>query len=483
MSSHFDQSQRRVSNNYSNIIVIIMVKAIISYRPRYTDEQINKLPHFSMAGGAGYFAPTVTVPKYHGPAKHGFELYLKDVQDNLEILFEEGNIHGTARFTKTLQCLGGIAKTEFKKLMATANYQPAAARTDADWQEIMKDLTSKLHTNTYLGNDLQEGTKDFEFHQCKTDPDQGYPDNITTQENRLDEIDDWAENRTHYQGNLLDDAGKMRRMIKRIPVDYVRFLRVTRGIDPFDPVNTPTREDVIQILDEYWKDCKERVDRISNKSQKRNRHDQDDQNSRKKSRFDECSVEGGEYSDIESEIDSKSEENNQEPRPNDYVELNGKECKWKSSVLNPKCDEFDWIKSKDFYFEQKCKNAPWYRDIFSEELSRRRAQYQSGHNQSRARNYRQGRPLHGPPRGPHPHGPPQGPPQSPHQQGPPKGQPNNQHGQYHFNDFAYQPPVHGYSYEHGRGQAPSWWRGNSNQSSYDQYHGPSSYRGPSYARY
>ena len=345
------------------------------------------MPYFRMGGGAGHFASTVTVPKYNGPSTHGYELLVNNVYDNLQMLFEEGNINGTARFNKMTQCLGGIAKTKWRNLIATANYQPPAARTNADFEAAFQDFTSKLHTNTYLGNDLQEATKNFEWDQMKTHENQNYPDDITTQEARLAEIDDWAVNRCHFQGNPLDDAGKIRRMMKRLPQGYKRFLKVTRGVDPFDPVNPPTLEELIEILDEYWEDCKEQFDRKSNKSKKRSHNDEDSQNSRKKGCYDKSSEEEEEYSDIESEGDSESEENNQEPRPNDYVDLNDEKCKWKSSDLNPKCDKFDWNKSKDFHFEQNCKNAPWYRNIFSEELSCRREYFRSERKRRRAQHH------------------------------------------------------------------------------------------------
>ena len=87
-----------------------------------------------MGGGAGHFASTVTVPKYNGPSTHGYELLVNNVYDNLQMLFEEGNINGTARFNKMTQCLGGIAKTKWRNLIATANYQPPTARTNTAFE-------------------------------------------------------------------------------------------------------------------------------------------------------------------------------------------------------------------------------------------------------------------------------------------------------------------------------------------------------------
>ena len=57
------------------------------------------MPYFRMGGGAGHFASTVTVPKDNGPS-NGYELLVNNVYDNLQMLFEEGNINGTVRFKK-----------------------------------------------------------------------------------------------------------------------------------------------------------------------------------------------------------------------------------------------------------------------------------------------------------------------------------------------------------------------------------------------
>ena len=83
-----------------------------------------------------------------------------------------------------------LPKRNGENLIATANYQPPAARTNADFEAAFQDFTSKLYTNTYLGNDLQEATKNFNWDQMKTHEKQNYPDDITTQEARLAEIDD-----------------------------------------------------------------------------------------------------------------------------------------------------------------------------------------------------------------------------------------------------------------------------------------------------
>ena len=262
-----------------------MTKSIITYRSRFNEKDIMKMPYYQMGGGAGHFSSTITVPKYNGPSTHGYELLVNNVYKNLQMLFEEGNINGTARFNKMTQCLGGIAETKWQNLIATANYQPPAARTNANFDRAFQDFTSKLHTNTYLGNDLQEATKNFEWNQMKTYESQNYPDDITTQEARLAQIDDWAVNRCHFQGNPLDDAGKIRRMMKRLPQGYKRFLKLHRGVDPFDPVNPPTLEDLIEILDEYWTDRKEAADRESaKKNNKRNRDNDDDQGGHNKKR-------------------------------------------------------------------------------------------------------------------------------------------------------------------------------------------------------
>ena len=77
-----------------------MTKSIISYRLRFNEKDIMKMLYFRMGGGAGHFASTVTVPKYNGPSTHGYELLVNNVYDNLQMLFEEGNINGTARFKK-----------------------------------------------------------------------------------------------------------------------------------------------------------------------------------------------------------------------------------------------------------------------------------------------------------------------------------------------------------------------------------------------
>ena len=126
------------------------MKFIISYRPRYTEKDIIKMPYYRMGGGAGHFSSTITVPKYNGPSTHGYELLVNNLYEQLQMLFEEGNINGTARFNKMTQCLGGIAKTKWRNLIATPNYQPPAARTNADFDAAFQDFTSKLHTNTYL---------------------------------------------------------------------------------------------------------------------------------------------------------------------------------------------------------------------------------------------------------------------------------------------------------------------------------------------
>ena len=77
-----------------------MTKSIITYRSRFNEKDIMKMPYYRMGGGAGHFSSTITVPKYNGPSTHGYELLVNNVYKNLQMLFEEGNINGTARFNK-----------------------------------------------------------------------------------------------------------------------------------------------------------------------------------------------------------------------------------------------------------------------------------------------------------------------------------------------------------------------------------------------
>ena len=66
---------------------------LITYRKPYTDEELEARPHYEMTGGAGVFAPTVLVPKFSHPQTDSWEHLLINVYNNLEVLFEEDNMH------------------------------------------------------------------------------------------------------------------------------------------------------------------------------------------------------------------------------------------------------------------------------------------------------------------------------------------------------------------------------------------------------
>ena len=443
------------------------MKFIISYRPRYTEKDIIKMPYYRMGGGAGHFSSTITVPKYNGPSTHGYELLVNNLYEQLQMLFEEGNINGTARFNKMTQCLGGIAKTKWRNLIATPNYQPPVTRTNADFEAAFQDFTSKLHTNTYLGNDLQEATKNFEWDQMKTHEGQNYPDDITTQEARLAEIDDWAVNRCHFQGNPLDDAGKIRRLIKRLPQGYKRFLKVTRGVDPFDPVNPPTLEDLIELLDEYWTDRKEAADRESSKkNNKRDRDDGNDQGSNNKKRRHNNGRRNGDRRNGGGNKSRDSGGGNgrgggdrdqrvQEEMPMDHwnVLLGGIKAKWNQHKLNPKSSNWDYDAAKKYVFDTDKDGGKgnWYgNEVFRDAVRMEKEK----RNRRRGQSYYQQ-----PKQPPFPPLPAGYPPSQSYYGQPPQGPPSNNNGQSYT---GYPPPA----------QPPA------PPSSYYQWHAPGARYGP-----
>ena len=444
-----------------------MTKSIITYRSRFNEKDIMKMPYYRMGGGAGHFSSTITVPKYNGPSTHGYKLLVNNVYKNLQMLFEEGNINGTARFNKMTQCLGGIAETKWQNLIATANYQPPAARTNANFDRAFQDFTSKLHTNTYLGNDFQEATKNFEWDQMKTHESQNYPDDITTQEARLAQIDDWAVNRCHFQGNPLDDVGKIRQMMKRLPQGYKRFLKLHRGVDPFDPVNPPTLEDLIEILDEYWTDRKEAADRESaKKNNKRNRDDDNDQggynkkrrpnngggrsshrNSGGKNNYDRGGNKGRGGGNQSQRVQETM------PQDNWTVLLGGIKAKWTEHKLNPKSSNWDYDAAKKYNFDTDRdggKGNWWGREVFRH----------AARMEKEKRNQRQGQSYYQQQRQPPLPPPPAGyPPSQSYYGQPPQGQPLNNNVQGYA---GYLPPA----------QPPA------PPSSYYQWHAPGARYGP-----
>ena len=139
-------------------------------------------------------------------------------------------MHGNQRFAKTLQVLTGQALIKYRSLINDANgpYMPnvAANRTDALWAQSIQDLTSALYNKTYLGNDIQELTNNFSFWSCKTDNAQKYPHSFALQEAWMDEFDQMAAERLHFDGNLLDDTGE------RTVAPGRDVLKITRIISP-----------------------------------------------------------------------------------------------------------------------------------------------------------------------------------------------------------------------------------------------------------
>ena len=432
---------------------------LITYRKPFTDEELEALPHYKMSGGPGVFSPTIRVPKFSSPQQNSWEHLLINLYNKVEVLFEEGNMHGNQRFAKTLQVLSGQALIKYRSVINDPNgpYMPnvAANRTDALWAQSIQDLTSALYNKTYLGNDIQEVTNHFSFYSCKTDSAQKYPDSFALQEARMDEFDLMATERSHFDGNPLDDTGKNRRTWKRLPEDYKNYITLIRGVDPFDQANPLSRDGLIEMLDqmhlvEEKKANKKRMNDNSwgNRSNKRprpnggnNNNSHDNSRNSHNGRFKNGN--GGRPGGNKNGNDSRGVSNRAPTEDYHYVNFADKSCKWKNHPLNPKSDQWDYELAKDYMFRGnkfncgkldggKCK---WYRDIFNEGVQQEKAKRQNNNRQQNhgqrniQRNGQQSyhqMPLPPPP----PYYPPPAPyAQGYHFQAPPSSHPNNIHPQ------------------------------------------------------
>ena len=364
-----------IKSNKVFAFLIIMTNAaskLITYRPMYDEREANKLPQYRMQGGAGVFAPTVTIPKWSDPETHGWEIYLKNFVDSLHEMSEEGNIHGNALFIKTYNALTGLAKTQYQNLIEdpAGMYMPAAGRTDADWEESIRDLTSLMHDNTFLGNDIQEATKEWKFEDCRSDPKQAYPDNFTAQEARIAQIDRWAEDPCHFDENPLDNNGKKRRWWKRLPSAYKKFLKTTRGIDPFAP-GAPTLQELVTIVDQKHRDSKELAEK--EKAKKRKQEDADGQGrSNKRTKWDNNKKNSGRRNGGGNKNESSKGDKVQSYMPkydNWTVNLGGVRSKWSDHKLNPKSRNWDYEAAKNYVYRSDMDGGKgsWYKkDIFHE---------------------------------------------------------------------------------------------------------------------
>ena len=125
------------------------------------------------------------------------------------------------RFTTTQYLLTGQDKIKYPWLTSNPakNYFPVILDcTKVQWENLFCNLTSKLHTNPWFGDNLYKEIGKFQCGNMKADPKQDYLDKITNQETRLDQL-------YGCQENVIDPK-------KRVPATYQDFVKLTCWVNP-----------------------------------------------------------------------------------------------------------------------------------------------------------------------------------------------------------------------------------------------------------
>ena len=112
-------------------------------------------------------------------------------------------------FVLAEECLQGKALKQYKRLLddPTGAYQPvnAANRSVVQFDRSLKDLSSKMHDFTFLGDQVLQIVQGFKWHQMKANLSQPYQDKPSDQEVRIDNIVDYAQNKVHIRSQIPTD--------------------------------------------------------------------------------------------------------------------------------------------------------------------------------------------------------------------------------------------------------------------------------------
>ena len=124
-----------------------------------------------------------------------------------------GNITLNDKFLSAKECLDGKALTEYNGLIndGTEAFRPVntSNRSDAQFNPALKDLCSKLHDHTCIGNQLLQIVQAFKWDGMKADLDQCYPDKSSNQEARIDDIIQIAQTKVNLRGNVPTNYERM----------------------------------------------------------------------------------------------------------------------------------------------------------------------------------------------------------------------------------------------------------------------------------